>query len=111
MAFRPANAGVPMRITLVLSIALCSLLLSEHASGQTTSRLSVSSGGTQANGHSFTPCLSRDQRFVAFPSIASNLAPGDTNNDEDIFVRDLRSATTTLVSLDYQGLVSPGIKS
>ncbi len=55
----------------------------------TTSRLSVSSSGTQANSSSSTPAISATARVpvVTFPSYATNLVPGDTNGDRDIFAR------------------------
>jgi Ca2+-binding RTX toxin-like protein len=40
---------------------------------------------------------------VAFSSYASNLVPGDTNSNYDIFVRDTLTNTTTLVSLGSAG--------
>jgi hypothetical protein len=55
--------------------------------GQTT-RVSIDSLGTQANGSSFHPTLSKNGRFVAFWSQASNLVSGDTNNAADVFVHD-----------------------
>jgi Tol biopolymer transport system component len=54
----------------------------------TTGRVSVSGTGEQGNGESFSPVLSADGRYVAFDSDASNLVPGDTNDTNDVFVRD-----------------------
>src|SRR5207244_1338287 len=57
----------------------------------TTKRVSVSSTGAQANDDSvsgFAPAISADGRFVAFSSDATNLVPGDTNGQTDVFVRD-----------------------
>jgi len=51
-----------------------------------TVRLSVTLDGVQGNGSSFAPVLSGDARFVAFVSGASNLAPGDTNHADDVFL-------------------------
>jgi hypothetical protein len=53
-----------------------------------TTRVSVGSAGTQANGASCCVALSATGRFVAFGSFASNLVTGDTNGDGDIFVHD-----------------------
>src|SRR6476661_6952325 len=53
----------------------------------TTTRVSVDSAGNQGNGYSFLPSISADRRFVAFSSDSSNIVPGDTNNQTDIFVR------------------------
>jgi Ca2+-binding RTX toxin-like protein len=69
----------------------------------TTTHVSVDSAGNQQNDRSFTPSISGDGRFVTFSSFASNLVPGDTNNNEDIFVRDLSTNTTTLVSVSSSG--------
>jgi Tol biopolymer transport system component len=65
----------------------------------TTTRVSVSSGGTQGNGQSNSPVISADGRFVAFTSDASNLVTGDTNEKSDIFVRDRATYQTTRVSV------------
>jgi Tol biopolymer transport system component len=69
----------------------------------TTERVSVASDGTPANGMSAAPSISADGRFVAFESYASDLAPGDTNSWEDIFVRDRESSTTVLASVAADG--------
>ena len=70
----------------------------------TTTRVSVDSAGIQGNGISEFPSISADGRFVAFTSNASNLVPGDTNNSNDTFVRDLLTNTTTRVSVDSAGI-------
>ncbi|MEG4086499.1 calcium-binding protein [Microcoleus sp. POL10_C6] len=69
----------------------------------TTTSVSVDSAGNQGNGFSFSSSVSADGRFVAFESGATNLVPGDTNNANDIFVRDLLTNTTTNVSVDSAG--------
>jgi Tol biopolymer transport system component len=51
-----------------------------------TSRVSVASDGTQANGDSSGPVISADGRSVAFTSNATNLVAGDTNYGYDVFV-------------------------
>ena len=58
----------------------------------TTVRASVGSNGAQSNGNSEGAAVSSGGRFVAFTSIATNLAPGDANDAADVFVRDLRAA-------------------
>jgi Tol biopolymer transport system component len=55
----------------------------------TTRRVSRGPGGVQGNGRSDSGAISADGRFVAFRSDASNLVPGDTNNESDVFVRTL----------------------
>ncbi len=49
---------------------------------------SVNSAGVQSNTNSLDASLSYDARYVAFGSLGSNLAPGDTNNIVDAFVHD-----------------------
>jgi archaellum component FlaF (FlaF/FlaG flagellin family) len=77
----------------------------DRQAGQTT-RVSVDSGGLQGNLHSYSwrPSISSDGRFVAFSSEASNLVPGDTNDDGDIFVHDRQTGQTTRVSVDSGGV-------
>ncbi|MEG4090084.1 calcium-binding protein [Microcoleus sp. Pol12B4] len=69
----------------------------------TTTRVSVGSGGNQGNNGFGEPSISADGRFVAFSSNATNLVPGDTNDNPDIFVRDALANTTTRVSVDSAG--------
>jgi Tol biopolymer transport system component len=63
----------------------------------------VASDGTQGNGLSYYPSISADGRYVAFGSGASNLAPGDTNNERDVFLHDRESGATTRVSVASDG--------
>jgi Tol biopolymer transport system component len=54
--------------------------------------------GVKSNGASTRGRLSADGRFVAFESTASNLDPADTDPDSDVFVRDLATGNTSLVT-------------
>jgi Tol biopolymer transport system component len=65
------------------------LVLASRASG---------AGGAKGDGSSGVPSISADGRFVAFASSARNLAAEDTDATSDVFVRDLQTNTTTLVS-------------
>jgi len=65
----------------------------------TTQRVSVASGGAQADAGSARPSISADGRYVAFESGAMNLLPDDTNNVVDVFVRDREASETTRVSM------------
>jgi Tol biopolymer transport system component len=69
----------------------------------TTTRVSVDTGGGDANGISDSPAISTKGRYVAFVSFASDLVPGDGNGIDDVFVRDLVAGTTTRVSVDTAG--------
>ena len=52
------------------------------------------------------PGLSADGRFVVFVSTATNLVAGDTNNADDVFVRDRRNGTTERVNVSSSGAQS-----
>jgi TolB protein len=55
-------------------------------------------GGAGADDVSSFPAISPDGRYVAFQSSADNLSTADNNAVRNIYVRDLQSNTTTLVS-------------
>ena len=66
----------------------------------TNELVSVSTTGAQGNaGIDFGPSISRDGRFVAFASRASNLVSGDSNGKLDVFVRDRKLHTTQRASV------------
>jgi hypothetical protein len=69
----------------------------------TTTRVSVASDGTQGDHLSRFPTISSDGKFVAFSSKATNLVSRDTNGKEDVFVRNLKTNTTTRVSVASDG--------
>jgi len=71
-------------------------------------RVSVGNEGNSANFFSDYPALSSDGRFVVFSSVATNLVENDTNNETDVFVRDLTNSTTTRVSLSNLGAQAQG---
>jgi len=74
----------------------------------TTVLVSANASGTaSANGPSSFPALSADARFVVFESKASDLAPNDTNETTDLFLRDAAAGTTTLVSVNKDS-TAPG---
>lgn len=47
--------------------------------------------------------ISGDGRFVAFSSSASNLVPGDTNNEYDVFLHDRLTGIVDRISVDSSG--------
>lgn len=59
------------------------------------------SGAGGGNGNSITPVISAEGRWVAFASDASDLVDKDANHALDVFVRDLNSGVTTLLSENY----------
>lgn len=66
----------------------------------TTTRLSVSWMGEQANDWSSSAAISANGRDVAFRSDANNLVPGDNNGAGDVFVRSVPEQWTMLVSVN-----------
>jgi Tol biopolymer transport system component len=73
-----------------------------------TIRASVTPDGTPGNAPSGRPSLSGDGRFIVFESAASDLVSGDGNGMVDVFVRDLESQETELVSVGVGGTDADG---
>jgi DNA-binding CsgD family transcriptional regulator/Tol biopolymer transport system component len=73
--------------------------------------VSVATDGTPGNANSGVSSLSTDGRFVAFESKATNLVPGDTNGQQDIFLHDRREGTTVRVSVGAAGAEADGQSS
>src|SRR5919107_5938687 len=85
--------------TMLAAIALlCVLATSSVAAPGDTTRVSVDSSGTQANGGSVNASITPDGRYLVIDSDATNLVAGDTNGLADIFVRDLQMGTTERVN-------------
>ena len=68
-----------------------------------TRRVSVRTGGRQANGPSFGGSITADGRLIAFSSDATNLVPDDTNFTTDVFIRDRREGKTERLVLAPPG--------
>jgi Tol biopolymer transport system component len=66
-------------------------------------RASVATDGTEGNSHSTWPAISADGRHVVFQSRASNLDPTDNNGAMDVYVRDLATGVTSLVTVGPSG--------
>jgi|GEM_PF-1208153 len=64
----------------------------------------LSSSGGLTSGDSFQNAISRDGRFVAFTNDQNGFVSGDSNNNSDIFVRDLVNNTTTRSSVSTAGV-------
>lgn len=70
--------------------------------GQTT-RVSVASDGSQVLEGGFRHAIAANGRYVVFDSGSNNLTPGDTNSKGDIFVHDMATRQTDLVSVALNG--------
>ncbi|MCC7433858.1 MAG: PD40 domain-containing protein [Methanoregulaceae archaeon] len=75
----------------------------------TTTRVSVSTGGDQANAQCYGATISANGQFVVFYSIASNLIEGDTNGGTDVYLHDRLSGETSRVSVSTSGGQSNGV--
>jgi Tol biopolymer transport system component len=83
-----------------------------------TTRVSVTSAGDQSTSSADATfdtgriatavAISGDGRFVVFDSVAGDLAPGDADASQDVFVHDLERSTTVLVTLTPSGGDSVG---
>ena len=75
------------------------LFLVNRASGAT---------GVAGNHSALNASTSADGRFVAFESRAANLSDEDNDGVSDVFVRDLRTRSTILVSRGNKGVIADG---
>lgn len=68
-----------------------------------TTRVSVGSGGAEADGPSTTPAISATGNAISFASAATNLVAGDHNGVSDVFLRFPAAGTTERVSVSSRG--------
>jgi Tol biopolymer transport system component len=68
----------------------------------------VSTNGLQGNAYARYPRVSGDGRFVTFESSANNLVAGDTNQQVDLFLRDLVAKSTERVNVGPNGEQATG---
>lgn len=94
-----------------LALALAAAVLTGTPAGaprlaaQTqTTRVSVTSDGSQALFGGIWSAPSADGRFIAFHSHSEDLVPGDGNFDRDLFVHDRLTGLTELVSVNDAGV-------
>ncbi len=69
----------------------------------TVTRVSVASNGDEGNGHSYSPRISEDGRYVAFFSQATNFAATPDGFFIDVYVHDRNTGQTILASADTNG--------
>src|SRR4029453_2902062 len=70
---------------------------------RSTTRVSWGTRGREADSYSLGGRISGDGRYAAFGSAATNLVPGDTNEETDVFVHDLRTGRTARASVADSG--------
>ncbi|MCP4770621.1 MAG: calcium-binding protein [Planctomycetes bacterium] len=83
------------------------IFVHEPATGQ-TNRVSLKSGGAQADGYSGDPGLSADGTIVVFTNDSTTLVPGDRNGMADVYTHDRATSMTTRVSVNSQGVAGGG---
>lgn len=83
------------------------IFVRNRTTGETT-RVSLTAGGGEADGDSYSPAISGDGTIFAYVSDATNLAAGDTNQASDIFVYDSTAGTVTRVSVGVGGAQANG---
>ncbi|MBM6579823.1 PD40 domain-containing protein [Microvirga sp. BT689] len=66
-------------------------------------RATTTATGAQASGNADVAQISADGRYVVFRSEATDLVPGDTNDEGDIFRKDLLTGEIILVSTAANG--------
>ncbi len=71
----------------------------------TTVRVSLNCDGTETVGfYSDQPYISANGRYVAFHAWGDLMGCGDSNGNGDVFVHDMQTGTTTLVSVSSEGV-------
>jgi Tol biopolymer transport system component len=109
-----AVVAVPLVLLSLLAVgagagASAGTSVTPRAEAGTTELISVSTAGTQGTvDHSGLASISDDGRYVAFQT-GNVLAAGDTNGDEDVYVRDREAGTTTQVSVTSTGAQHNGV--
>ncbi|HKO99187.1 MAG TPA: Calx-beta domain-containing protein [Pyrinomonadaceae bacterium] len=96
--YSQAGDLVPMDSTQAADIFVRDLQLNK------TTLVSAKPDGTRAGG--IFGLISDNGRYVAFFSNASNIVNNDTNSSNDVFLRDLHTGTTKLVSVNASGTAS-----
>ena len=96
VAFRTATLVVAPMLTAVMLTSTPA-----HAAVLATTLVSAPDGstdGTANDNYSALASVSADGRYVAFESASNNLSDDDNNNYVNVFVRDVQTNATTLVS-------------
>ena len=88
---------------LAVAITLSFTLSSSTVIAGPTTLVSVKSQNKQSNGASSDPSASDTGQFIAFVSLATNLAKPCSNGANQIFVRDRTAGTITCVSVNSNG--------
>ena len=69
-----------------------------NVGNKTTTRVNMTSDGTQANAAGSNPFVAKDGAYVMFASAATNLVSGDGNGAADVFVYTKSSASVETIN-------------
>src|ERR1051326_9023910 len=97
------NNPIPLNLPAVLNV-----FLRDRTNSTTTLVSADLSGVAGGNDDSIGMDVSTNGRYALFDSAASNLIQGDTNVATDVFVRDVVSGSTVLVSVNTNGVAGNG---
>ncbi len=103
---RAAMAAMAATVAMVVTIAMAAPAAFAGHGGDwhVTERISVAVDGTPAEGAEFNVSVDATGLVVAFDSFSSNLVEGDTNQLQDVFVRNRRTGETQRVSVSSDGV-------
>lgn len=89
---------------LLLAILLLALQSSAaNAWPSTLFRVSVATDGTEADANSGAPAISADGQIVGFESVATNIGPNSPFSAQDVYVHDVSTGVTELISVSSDG--------
>ncbi len=86
----------------------CSHIYVKDLETDTTDLVSKDSDGAAAAGNNINPAISDDGRYVAFRSTAANLTDTDVYGEPQIYIRDMQTGFTQLVSATVDGVAGNG---
>ena len=78
---------------------------------KTTTMITKGYDGTPSNGKSYNPVISGNGQYITYSSLASNLVAGDTNGKQDVFLYNILTGITSLVSVADNGTQGNGASS
>jgi hypothetical protein len=73
-----------------------------------TVRVSTSSNGGESDGDSYIDSISSNGRYILFYSNALNLVPNITSRINQLYLKDMQTGSTTLISKNSAGIPSNG---
>ncbi len=106
---RRARARTSLYAIAIAAIAVAVAAPTASLASPSTRRVNVSSAEAEARGGwSWAPSISGTGRYVAFTTKATNLAPGDRDGWNDVYLRDMKSGTTKWLSYPRSGAGNNG---